>query len=484
MLFEPEKESISKAQRVLDEASDSSTVSKADYEALLNNYKKGVKQASLMVRMADRIQKELQELNEHFEQKVLERTKELEKANRELNQSQKEAIEWAKKAEQAARAKSQFIANMSHEIRNPLNGILGMADLLSSEGMNDEQIECSDAIKSSGQYLLALLNDILDYSKIEAHQVLLEERHFKISQIIDDIESSMQLEAKRRELQFISQHDIESDSLLIGDSTRFKQVLHNLLGNAMKFTARGSVTFALKLQKKTPDLAHISVNVIDTGIGIKEDDQTHVFAHFSQVDETMSRTQSGTGLGLAISQEIVSLMGGQIHLKSTYGEGSTFGFDIELPILIIDTATSEQLPAESSKELPCSKKSILVVEDNPINQKLMCKILKKYGYETESAINGQIAVDILSNKSFDLILMDIQMPEMDGYTAARIIRDPQSSVLNHETPIIAVTAHAMKDDHDKCIEAGMDDYLSKPVDKAKLKMAIEQKLFPERIGEL
>ncbi len=449
--------------------------------------------------MLTRIQErdaELYKAHSELEKRVVERTKELqleiiertraedelwkakeklEKTNYELkliNDQLKEAIEHTQRmaieAESANVAKSEFLANMSHEIRTPMNGILGFADLLLEESLTESQRESVNMIMSSGQTLLDLINDILDLSKIEAGRMEVEKIAIPITLLLEETVSIIEHRAKEKGLDISAEVDTEVPAAVIGDPAKIRQVLLNLLGNAAKFTDRGQITVSLSCTRST-DEEHNCVlrfEVSDTGVGIPADKQSIIFDAFTQADGSTTRKYGGTGLGLTISKQLVELMGGEIGLDSAVGTGTTFYFTVPAKITRDSRSLAEEKapPAAEESDEPASSKAskILLVEDNLINQNLVVRVLKKHGHPVTVASDGLQALAALEKESFDLILMDVQMPDMDGFEATRAIRYKEKKMGNH-IPIIAMTAHAMKGDRDRCIQAGMDDYVSKPI---------------------
>jgi len=413
----------------------------------------------------------LLQLNEDLEKRVQKRTAQLEESNREISIM-------AQKAEKANQAKSDFLANMSHEIRTPMNGIIGMARMLLEENLTPVQQEYTEIINMSAESLLTIINDVLDFSKIEAGELKIEKRAFSPAITLQTVTALLKPKADEKGISLTVQLDPDLPEVVTGDQGRIRQVLINLAGNAVKFTEKGYVNLSVSLKEISGSRATLIYEIKDTGPGIPESFKTRLFDKFSQADTSITRRYGGTGLGLTISKCLVEMMNGRIDVESEPGKGALFRISLSHDTVSDhEAARQEDIRGNSRKKiipLPDNPEqySILLAEDNPVNQKVALTMLRKKGFFADVAKNGLQVLRAIKKKHYDLILMDIQMPEMDGFETTRIIRDPGSDCSCKEIPIIAMTAHAVEDYRQKCLDAGMNSYISKPVTPEKLFQAI------------
>lgn len=459
------------AQPIVDLEKGSALIRDGDYNHNIDT-QANVSEVRNLARVIDEMRKRLYTEISERDQAVLNRTNELITSNQQLEQEVIERRRAEEKAKAASNAKSDFVATISHEIRTPLNGIIGSIDLLSkSMEFEEEQRELIDTAESSSELLLGIVNDVLDYSKIEAGLLELKSEPFYMKKLIQESEQLFASHGVEKGLNFHSDIDPSVLKSYNGDIVRIKQILANLLSNAFKFTEQGEVTLKVSSKqgdKVLPDMVHFAIK--DSGIGIPQGSVENLFDPFTQLDNYSTRRVGGTGLGLSICKKLATLMGGSIFVESTESVGSTF--NVLLPLTTAEyTESTPNIETAPSSDEPVNL-HVLVVDDNRVNQKVATRMLKKQGHTSETANNGKEAIEILQTTAFDVVLMDCQMPVMDGFEATRAIRSWPKKQLNSQIPIIALTANASSSDRDATIAAGMDAFLPKPIRSDTLRQQI------------
>ena len=422
-------------------------------------------------------------------QEIQSRTQEVEKMNRELQIARDEALE-------ASRVKSNFLANMSHELRTPMNGILGTVEVILRCNPPSKLREYVMIIKEAANSLLSIINNILDFSKIEAGKVAIDQADYQPQILLESIQSLLSEQAKRKDVLLSVLIDDHIPAIMRGDQLKLRQILMNLVGNAIKFSECGQISIKATLEHRNVDTAKIKFSVKDQGVGLTKEESEQLFQPFVQCDGSMTRNYGGTGLGLSISKRLVKLMDGEMGVESNKGEGSKFWFCVEQHIgkrgsnRLHETlqsslaATPQGESAGDLEDLASTleqqrEELIMVVEDHPVNQKLILIFLQNLGFKAQIAQNGQVALEILSQSHpYSLIFMDVQMPKLNGYDTTAAIRKIEESS-GKRIPIVAMTAHAIEGSREACLEAGMDDYISKPIEPSRLR-AVTQRWLPEK----
>ncbi len=391
-------------------------------------------------------------------------------------QAEQEILKAKKIAEESAKSKELFLANMSHEIRTPMNAIMGFIQLLEDTRLNKQQREYLNSMDFASEHLLRIVNDVLDMAKIDSGKVMIESIEFNLHDLFDQIYNTFHFKAVEKGLELHKEISPTVPENIIGDPIRLNQILTNFISNAIKFTDEGEVRFKVELLSKEENNARLKFIVSDTGIGISKEDHDKIFNDFEQADKGSDRVYMGTGLGLAIVNRLVELQNGKIYLESDVGEGATFFVELEFPIASVSTADTEKQITKVNED-SLSGKSVLLVEDNVMNQMVAVKFLEDAGMKVTTADNGLEGIQELKANNYDIILMDLQMPEMDGYAAATVIRNELTGKKS-KIPIIAMSAHAISGERQKCLDAGMNSYISKPVKRETLYLELNKFIKP------
>lgn len=419
---------------------------------------------------------EITQRKDELEALVQQRTQELTAANEALRQSEENFKALAENAENANKTKSEFLANMSHELRTPMNAVVGLSHILSlNKTLPAKEAEMVRTLQLSAQSLMGLINDLLDISKIESDRLQIEHIPFRLSEVINEVFSVLSVKAEEKDIVLDCDYSPTDESHFLGDPLRIRQILINLVSNAIKFTNEGGVHVTVTSSGREDGRMEFKVTVADTGIGIPKEKLNTIFDKFIQADTSITRKYGGTGLGLAISKNLAEMMEGDITVKSEYGKGATFTLQLPLePVKDKKTLISTVTHLLTSKTRPDGKQCILLVEDYKPNVLVAQSILEEMGYEVDVAVSGKEAISKIGEKRsrYFAVLMDIQMPDMDGFEATYFIREEEKDKNLPHLPIIAMTAHALLGDKEKCLDAGMDDYISKPFQPEELEHAL------------